>query len=115
MAIWPVNGASNAIYLVCRGYLNKGDHVVIESPVYEPLIATPDFIGCNISYLKRTPPDYRIDLDRLDKLLTPETKMLILTNLHNPSGAHLNNDSLLEIAELAKSRNKNIRILVDEI
>src|SRR5438874_2560943 len=39
------NGASVAIWLVCRALLQASDHVVVEWPVYEPLLAAPDSLG----------------------------------------------------------------------
>ncbi len=113
--VFTTNGASNGIYLVCRLLLEKGNHVVIESPVYQPLMAAPDFMGCEISYIKRRPPDCLIDLDELSESIRPDTRLIILANPHNPSGTLLNDDYLLKLSETAKSKNKNIRILIDEI
>ena len=109
------NGASNGIYLTCRAHLKPGDHVIIESPCYEPLRASPAFIGADISYLERHFPDYWIDLDQLDNLMRPDTRLIILTNLHNPSGTLMDDSQLLEIARVAKAKNKNVKIVVDEI
>jgi len=113
--VYTTNGASSGIYLICCLMLNQGSQIVIESPVYQPLIATPDYIGCKIGYLKRRPPDYLIDLDELSNAITPKTRLVILANPHNPSGMLFSDDYLLKIAETAKARNKNIRILIDEI
>jgi len=113
--VYTTNGTSNGIYLVCHLLLDQNSQVVIESPVYEPLIAAPDFIGCKISYLKRRPPDYLIDLDELSQAIKRDTRLIILANPHNPSGTLLNDDYLLKIAETSKAKNKNIKILIDEI
>ncbi|MCP4583293.1 MAG: aminotransferase class I/II-fold pyridoxal phosphate-dependent enzyme [candidate division Zixibacteria bacterium] len=113
--VMPTNGATNAIYLVCRSLLKESDHVVIEAPVYEHLMASPEFISCNITILKRRPSEYSVDLDELANAIRSDTKLLIITNLHNPSGTYLDDDYLRRIADTAKSRNKDIRILVDEI
>ena len=113
--ILTTRGASNAIYLICRAFLTKGDHVIIESPAYEPLIASPEFIDTKITYLRRRPPDYSFDLDELDRAVNSKTKLVFITNLHNPSGAYLDNDILLDAAEVVKNKNKNVKIVVDEI
>jgi hypothetical protein len=109
------NGASNGIYLTCRAHLKPGDHLIIESPCYEPLRASPAFIGADVSYLERHFPDYLIDLDQLDNLMRPDTRLIILTNLHNPSGTLVDDNQLLEIARITKAKNKNVKIVVDEI
>jgi len=113
--ILPTNGASNGIYLTCRALLKPGDRVIIESPVYEPLVATPDFIGTNIDILKRRPFEYAIDPDELADKIDSATKLVIISNLHNPSGAFIDNDHLLDLLEAAKNQNPHIKILVDEI
>jgi aspartate/methionine/tyrosine aminotransferase len=109
------NGVSNAIYLLCRLLLSGGNHVVIESPAYEPLVASPDFIGCGISFLKRRPPDYSVDPDDLKAVVKPNTKLVILSNLHNPSSALLPDDLLVELAGEARKISSDIKIVVDEV
>jgi aspartate/methionine/tyrosine aminotransferase len=113
--IATTNGVSNAIYLLCRLLLSRGDHVLIESPVYEPLTAAPDFIGCEVGYLGRKQPDYLIDPDDLRVLLRPNTRLLIISNLHNPSGAMLSDSLLMELATQAARISPNIMIVVDEV
>lgn len=109
------NGASNGIYLTCRALLEKGDHVIIETPCYEPLRASPAYIGADISYIARRPFAYQIDLDELIDLIRPKTKLIIITNLHNPSGALIDNNLLLEMAQAARMKSPDIKIMVDEI
>ena len=113
--VMPANGASNAIYLVCRGLVTSDDHVIVERPFYEPLMASASFIGAGVSFIERHAPDYQIDPDELQRLIKPNTKLIILSNNHNPTGALLSDDALLEIARAAKSQNEHIRIVVDEI
>lgn len=113
--ITPTNGVSNAIYLLCRTLLSPGDHAVIESPAYEPLVASPDFIGCGLSFLNRRPPDYMIDPDEFKRALTRNTKLVIISNLHNPTGTLIPDSLLIELAEIARSVSSDIRIFVDEV
>jgi aspartate/methionine/tyrosine aminotransferase len=109
------NGASNGIYLLCRALLSSNAHVVIESPVYEPLIAAADIVGARISYIKRRPPEYLIDLDDLKSVIKPGTALLFISNLHNPSGALLTDDQLKALARAAQQINPTIKIAVDEV
>jgi aspartate/methionine/tyrosine aminotransferase len=113
--VTTTNGVSNAIYILCRLLLSRDDHVVIESPVYEPLVASPDFIGCRISLLKRRPPDYSVDPDDLKAVVRPNTKLVILSNLHNPSSALLPDDLLIELAGEARNISPDIKVVVDEV
>jgi len=110
------SGASGALFLICRTILEKGAHVIVETPCYEPLIAIPEFIGAEISYFNRKPEnDYRIDPDELDSSILDRTKLIILTNLHNPSGYFIRDNELLSILEVGRKHNKEIKILVDEV
>jgi len=109
------NGVSNGIYLVCRALLSSGDHVVVESPAYQPLIASPEFIGCRIDSLSRRPPEFRIDPDDLRDTLKPDTTILILSNLYNPSCTLLTNSEIEGIVSVAKEISPGIAVVVDEV
>ena len=113
--IAPTIGVSNGIYLTCRALLEPGDSAIIESPGYEPLVAAADFIGAKIDFIKRRPFDYAIDPDELADKISSSTKLIIISNLHNPSGAFIGNEQLLDLLEAAQSRNPHIKIIVDEV
>jgi len=112
--IVATNGASNGIHLLCKTLLESGDRIVIESPCYESLRSTAEDIGCEIVSLNRMPPEYRIDLEQLSDLLNERTKLVLLTNLHNPSGSYMEDDTLREIGEIVKHKSDAF-VAVDEI
>ncbi len=109
------NGVSNGIYLLCRALLSSNAHVVIESPVYEPLIAAANIVGARITHITRRPPEYVIDLDDLKGVIKPDTALLFISNLHNPSGAMLTDEQLKALARAARQINPTIKIAVDEV
>ncbi|HWR81949.1 MAG TPA: pyridoxal phosphate-dependent aminotransferase [Candidatus Deferrimicrobium sp.] len=109
------NGVSNGVYLIYRALLLPRAHVVLESPVYEPLEATAQFIGAEISYVQRRPPDYAIDPDDLRRAMRPDTRLVILTNLHNPTGTLLSDEHLHQLARAATDINPSVKIVVDEV
>lgn len=108
------NGASNAIYLLCSTLLDRGDKIVVESPCYEPLLSTARDIGCEVVPLNRRPPAFDINLDELRNLLDERTRLVMLTNLHNPSGSFLSDDKLREIGKVVVA-NSDAYVAVDEI
>lgn len=109
-------GASLGMVMVCQTFLKQGDHVIIEHPVYEPLLAATDSLGARISWLKRrAEQDYQIDLNELDSLVTPQTKLIILSNLHNPSSAWLTDKLLQDIVATAQKYNGEIKVVIDEV
>jgi len=113
--IVPASGTTNAVYLAMLATIGRGDNVIIETPVYDPLVITAQELGAQVTYLERKAPDYKIDLDRLSDLITPKTKLIVLTNLHNPSGAFIREEQLIQIAELARTKGNGAYVLVDEV
>jgi len=108
------HGTSMANHLACAALVEAGDHVLIERPVYDPLIAVPRYLGCEIGFFERREEDgYAIDIARVEAAITPKTRLLVLSNLHNPTGAILNRSDLQALADLSDRRDFNV--LVDEV
>ena len=90
-----------------------GDRVLIESPTYELLVSTAEYIGLKVSRFERLYDEgFRIDPDRVRRAITPGTKLVVLTNLHNPSSILTDADTLTAIGSVAETA--GARILVDE-
>jgi len=107
-------GASMANFLICAALIRPGDEVVVERPAYEPLFRVPQLLGAAVRRVERRFENgYRLDPSDLRDQLTDRTRLIILSNLHNPSGALLENNVLREVGELAES--VGARVLVDEI
>ncbi len=109
------NGVSNAIYLVCKAVLEKGDHVLVETPVYQALTMAPMDIGTDITFYDRSAEAGKLDIECLVSLVRPSTKMIMLTNIHNPTGVFITDDTIKELAIAAKKINPEIVIFIDEI
>lgn len=108
------HGTSMANHLACASLVEAGDHVVIEWPVYDPLVAVPRYLDCEVSFFERRAEDgYALDVARVERALTPRTRLVILSNLHNPTGAAVNRAELESLARLAGSR--DLYVLVDEV
>lgn len=76
------------IYITMRALLEPGDHVVVLTPAYDSLLNLADHISGNISRWEIRPEAgrWRIDLDELEQLVTPQTKLIIVNFPHNPTG-----------------------------
>jgi hypothetical protein len=108
------HGTSMANHLACAALVDPGDRVLIETPVYDPLVAVSRYLGCEVDFFDRSEGDaYALDIDRVERALTPRTRLVILSNLHNPSGALTERAELEELARLAESR--GFHVLVDEV
>ncbi|MCO5220532.1 MAG: aminotransferase class I/II-fold pyridoxal phosphate-dependent enzyme [Thermomicrobiales bacterium] len=98
-------GAIEANYLLVNSLLEAGDHVISVFPAYQQLFSVAKAVGCEVS-LWRIVEDggnYVFDLDALEKLVTPKTKMILINTPNNPTGALLSNDDLKRIYALAES------------
>jgi aspartate/methionine/tyrosine aminotransferase len=107
-------GASMANFLLCGILLEPDDEVVVEQPAYEPLFKVPRLFGANVRRVERRFEDgYGLDPSDLRKVLTAKTRLILLSNLHNPSGVLLGGEELQEIGEMALA--VGAHVLVDEI
>ena len=115
-SVFLTAGASSGILLVSLAYVRNGDHVLVESPVYEPVHAIPRYLGAEVSYLRRAPErDYGVDLSELGSSIRKNTRLIFLTNLHNPSGRWLKDEELDGIADVVKQASKDVKVVVDEV
>lgn len=106
-------GASGALFIIATSLLDKGDHLVVERPNYATNIETPRAIGCDISYLDLDIDDgFRLDIDRLESLIRPETKLVSLTRPHNPTGTVLSENELRAVVNMVER--KGCLLLFDE-
>lgn len=106
-------GASAANLLAMAAVLGRGDRVLIERPCYEPLWRAAEFLGAEIDWLERRfDQSYRVDPARITAALTPRTRLIVLTSLHNPSGMFLDEERLNEVGEAAADA--GAYVMVDE-
>jgi aspartate/methionine/tyrosine aminotransferase len=107
-------GTSMANHLAMAAALEHGDEVLIEEPTYEPILAVARYFGARIKRFPRSFENgYQIEVEELAKAMTSRTRLIVLTNLHNPSSTLVTEETLRQIGELA--RDAGARVLVDEV
>jgi aspartate/methionine/tyrosine aminotransferase len=107
-------GTSMANHLAMAALIERGDEVLVEKPTYEPLLAVAEYLGAKIQRFPRSfESGFKIDVGELEKQITPQTRLIVLTNLHNPSSVLVEQETLRKIGELA--RTIGARVLVDEV
>ena len=107
-------GTSMANHLAMAAALEHGDEVLIEEPTYEPILAVAEYLGANIKRFPRSFENgFRVDVNELAKQITSRTRLIVLTNLHNPSSTLIDEETLKQIGEMA--RRVGARVLVDEV
>ena len=108
------DGTSMANYLAMAAIVEPGDEVLVEHPTYELLLAVLGHLQVEIRRFPRRPElGFALDPAEVDRAITPRTRLVVITNLHNPSSAYTDEKVLLEIGEIA--RRAGARVLVDEV
>jgi len=108
------NGCSGANLLVMAALLSPGDDVVMEQPFYDPIAGSARLAGASVRFFERRFEDgYQLDPDRLAAAMTRRTRLVVLTNPHNPSGMLLDDASIRAAAAVADRH--GAMLLVDEV
>nr|NUR38210.1 aminotransferase class I/II-fold pyridoxal phosphate-dependent enzyme [Sphingomonas sp.] len=108
------DGTSMANFLAMAALISPGDEVLVEHPTYEPLLGAASFLGATINGFERKPEDaFRLELTAIEAMFSPATRLILITNLHNPSGALAEEDELGALGQLAAG--VGARVLVDEV
>lgn len=107
-------GTSFANYLALAAATEPGDEVLIEQPTYDPILGAARYLGLEIRRFQRKPENgFALDLAELERNFTSRTRLIVLCNLHNPSGASTPDAVLSEVARLVR-KNRGY-VLVDEV
>ncbi|KAI0107744.1 PLP-dependent transferase [Nemania sp. FL0031] len=107
-------GAIAANHLVFYALVGPGDHVVCVYPTYQQLYAVPATLGAEVSLWRLRAEDrYMPDVAALEGLIKNNTKMIVINNPNNPTGATIPKATLKSIIAIA--RKHNIIILSDEV
>ncbi|WP_304684771.1 aminotransferase class I/II-fold pyridoxal phosphate-dependent enzyme [Ileibacterium valens] len=107
------HGCSEGSRLVMEVLLEAGDHVITYVPGYQQFWEIPEKMGCQVTLIELNEKDWSLDIEKLEKSINKKTKLLILNNPANPTGASLSNSQMLKIVEICKKH--HVWILCDEV
>ncbi len=98
-------GASEANACVFAGLLEPGEEALVEVPGYEPHRAVPAFFGAAVRpFARRREHAYGRVAEAVEAALTPRTRLVVLTDLHNPAGVALEPGDARALESLAERR-----------
>ena len=112
--VFAALGTSFANHIAMATLVEPGDEVLIEDPTYELITTTAQYLGGNVKrFPRRMENEFRIDPEEIRRKITSTTRLIVLTNLHNPTSAYTDEETLLSIGKVA--RKARARVLVDEV
>ena len=103
------DGTSMANMLAMAALIAPGDTVAIEQPAYEPMVAAAEHLGADVRRFARQGPAFDIDPDAIPA----GCRLIVLTNLHNPTGNLADAATLGAIHALAER--DDAYVLIDEV
>jgi aspartate/methionine/tyrosine aminotransferase len=107
-------GTSMANHLAMAAILEPGDEVLIEHPAYSPILDVAEYLGAKVKRFQRLEESgWVVDLEAIRRCITPKTRLIVITNLHNPTSVLTPDSVLHEIGDIARS--VGALVLVDEV
>ena len=111
--VLATTGATTGLSLIYRTYLKPGDHVLVETPGFDLFGDLGRSLGAHVNHFRRTGLGYEVDEFELARKIGPRTRLIVLSDLHNPSGMLLRPEAIARIARMAAER--GIKLVVDEV
>lgn len=110
--ILVTSGLSGALLLILMATVNPGDEVLIPDPFFVSYRHLTNLFNGKCLFID-TYPDFALSAEKLEAMITPKSKILILNSPSNPSGAVYSQEQLKAVAALA--RKHHLLVISDEI
>ena len=112
--VTTATGTAGANFFALASLVEPGDDVLVERPGYDPLLGAARLLGAHTVRFDRTEASgFALDPERVRAAMTPRTRVIIVTNPHNPTGVAADERALLAIGEIASRANAHV--IVDEV
>jgi aspartate/methionine/tyrosine aminotransferase len=107
-------GAQEGLYWLMQEAAGPGDHVLLTVPGYQSIESLALATGAEVTGLALDPENgWILDLDRLERALQPNTRLVAVNFPHNPSGAVPDHATFKSLVDLCEAR--GIRLFCDEV
>jgi aspartate/methionine/tyrosine aminotransferase len=113
-AVQVVTGASEALLILMWLAVEPGGNVILPRPGFTTFSALPESLRLETRYYAvRKENGFRIDVEEIKKLADRNTKLILVNNPHNPTGATISDADLDSLHEFTSSR--GIQLVSDEV
>lgn len=106
-------GATEAMAAVVMALIDPGDEVIVPEPFYENYGPDAVLAGATPRFLSLDPPDFALDPDRIEALVGPRTRAIILNTPNNPTGRVFTREEMEGVADVC--RRHDLIAITDEI
>ncbi|MDA8125589.1 MAG: PatB family C-S lyase [Deltaproteobacteria bacterium] len=103
VALVFVPGVVTGFNIACRAFARPGEGVLVQTPVYPPMLEAPGNFGLRrdeTPLTRQADGRYRVDWEALEAAVGPDTRLFLLCNPQNPTGRVFTADELAQIAEV---------------
>ncbi len=107
-------GTTQGLFHSFVGILNPGDEVIIPDPYYPNYLGQFHLAGAKVVTVPVTEENgFRLQAEDIERAVTPKTRALLINSPNNPTGALLEEDDLLKIAQVVKKH--DLTVISDEV
>jgi bifunctional pyridoxal-dependent enzyme with beta-cystathionase and maltose regulon repressor activities len=100
--VYLTQGVIPAMWLACRYACKPGDEVVVTNPMYFPFFRAIESLNLKkVFWPLYSHNGFQFNIDALQELISPKTKLLFLCNPHNPTGRVMTKSELSAIIDIA--------------
>jgi len=107
------DGATGAFYTACLSLLNPGDEVILFEPYYGYHRSTLLSVGAVPRFVCLEAPQWNLDMDALEAVVTPNTRAMVICNPANPSGKVFTREELEQLGAFAEAH--DLIVFADEM
>ena len=108
------NGSAEANFLCTMTLIEPGDELIYMVPNYLQIGTLAESIGVTVKPIRLRPEDnWQMDLDELNSLVTPKTRMIAVCTPNNPTGAIMSPEAMDGIRRVAEEH--DLYLLSDEV
>lgn len=107
------DGATGAFYTACMALLNPGDEVILFEPYYGYHRSTLTSLGAVPTFVRLEAPEWKLEIEALEAVITPKTRAMVICNPANPSGKVYTREELEQIGAFAEKH--DLIVFADEM